>query len=200
MEERTYYLLKKYFEVNLEGIKWAEIRDNIILEHEYLNLPESIREPTPHRYLVLNKYIERVVDIPAETYCITQKGIDAYIFENEERSKKKLEQEKEAQFKEQLKKVNQSVIDTNANLVITNKFQKVYGLWSLIISGLTMLFILTTVYQQCQDTSSQELRGIKIQLQKVDSTLKLQQQSYPQKDSTRIKKIAISRTKPSVES
>lgn len=188
MEERTFYLLKKYFEAEPEGIEFEEIRNKIILEHEYLNLPEPTRNQAPHRYLVLNKYIELVADVPALSYFITQKGIDAYFFENEERLKRKLEQENEVRFKEQLNRVNQSVIDTNANLVTTNHFQKVYGIGSLIIGGLTMIFILATVYQQCRDTSAQELRGIKIQLQKVDSTLKLQQQLFPAKDSARIKK------------
>ena len=50
-----------------------------------------------------------------------------------------------------------------------------------------MLFILVTTYRQCQDKSPQELQGIKIQLQKIDTTLKHMKPYILEKDSAKIK-------------
>jgi hypothetical protein len=84
-------------------------------------------------------------------------------------------------------KLTDSLIKTNSSVSDTNDFQKIFGIGSLIIGGVNMLFILVTTYRQCQDMSPQEMQGIKIQLQKIGTTLKHMKPYILEKDSAKIK-------------
>ena len=184
MDESKFYLLRKYYEAGETGIKWRVMSTEIIVSHEYLNVPKDPLSDA-HTFLINYKYIERKLDSRAhEINYITQKGIDAYLYEKCKNDLKESELQREKKFKEQLSTVNQSVIDTNVNAIVATNAQIKFQNRYLLFTGLTTFFILITVYQQCRDKSVQELQGIQIELQRIDTTLKNIQPFLPAKDSS----------------
>jgi hypothetical protein len=139
-------------------------------------------ESDPHamarNQLLIDGYM---IEYPKESGYFYLTGEGRYFISKGGYAGRAIEREKMSKLNEDQIK---SVINTNKSVDETNTFQKSFGNKSLIIGALTMIFILTTTYQQCSDKSEQELQGIKIQLQKIDTTLKHIQPFPLEKDSS----------------